>query len=171
MILYPTNALVEDQISRLRSAVESNNPHNSTPQFFFGRYTGATIGYGDLRGMKRAWIQKEADDLLDMERLRDGLEESPQEVTCNFPDPRQGELLTRWDMLASPPDILVTNYSMLDVILMREREAPIFESTRQWLQEDPERCFTLVVDELHSYRGRREPKFPSSSETFFGELA
>lgn len=153
MILYPTNALVEDQISRLRSAVESNNPHNSTPQFFFGRYTGATIGYGDLRGMKRAWIQKEADDLLDMERLRDGLEESPQEVTCNFPDPRQGELLTRWDMLASPPDILVTNYSMLDVILMREREAPIFESTRQWLQEDPERCFTLVVDELHSYRG------------------
>ena len=56
-------------------------------------------------------------------------------------------------MLASPPDILVTNYSMTNVMLMREREAPLFEATRNWLAADPSRCFTLVVDELHSYRG------------------
>ena len=75
------------------------------------------------------------------------------DITCQFLDPRGGELLTRWDMLASPPDILVTNYSMINVMLMREREAPIFEATRRWLAADQERCFTLVVDELHAYRG------------------
>ena len=45
MILYPTNALVEDQISRLRRAVMSaQEPAAEAPRFFFGRYTGATIG-------------------------------------------------------------------------------------------------------------------------------
>src|SRR5690606_41465164 len=36
---------------------------------------------------------------------------------------------------------------------MREREAPIFEATRRWLEADDRHCFTLVVDELHTYRG------------------
>ena len=85
--------------------------------------------------------------------MRDGLAHRDREIKCQFPDPRRGELLTRWDMLESPPDILVTNYSMINVMLMREREAPIFEATRLWLASGQERCFTLVVDELHSYRG------------------
>ena len=42
------------------------------------------------------------------------------------------EMLTRWDMIESPPDILVTNYSMLNVILMREREDRMFTSTARW---------------------------------------
>ena len=53
-------------------------------------------------------------------------------------------------MVEQPPDILVTNYSMLNVMLMREREVPLFEQTAGWLAEDESRAFTLVVDELHT---------------------
>ena len=49
--------------------------------------------------------------------------------------------------------MLVTNYSMLNIMLMRTIEAPIFDATRIWLREDRSRVFHLVVDELHSYRG------------------
>ncbi len=69
------------------------------------------------------------------------------------PTPRRAELLTRWDMICDPPDVLVTNYSMLNVMLMRRLEDPIFEQTRAWLEFDPANVFTLVVDELHLYRG------------------
>ncbi|MGS1016886.1 hypothetical protein [Allosphingosinicella humi] len=74
-------------------------------------------------------------------------------LRAQFSDPRCGEMMTRWDMIAHAPDILVTNFSMLNVMMMREVEEPIFAATRNWLAEDPDRSFTLVVDELHSYRG------------------
>src|SRR5262249_54993570 len=75
------------------------------------------------------------------------------DLLSQFSDPRTGELLTRWDMVATPPDVLVTNYSMLNVMLMRDREEQLFRQTQQWLAADPFRCFTLVIDELHTYRG------------------
>jgi DEAD/DEAH box helicase domain-containing protein len=43
MILYPTNALVEDQISRLRRALIRASARG-VRQLYFGRYTGATLG-------------------------------------------------------------------------------------------------------------------------------
>ena len=154
MVLYPTNALVEDQVSRLRLAVESVAAGDSRPEIFFGRYTGATLGLGAMPALKsEPRVRRLAGDLREMENERDGLAHREAKIRCQFPDPRRGELVTRWDMLASPPDILITNYSMTNVMLMREREAPIFEATRRWLAGDPERCFTLVVDELHAYRG------------------
>ena len=154
MILYPTNALVEDQVSRLRLAVESFVSGDSPPEIFFGRYTSATLGLGEVPSSRsEPRVRRLAGELRDMESERDGLAHREDEIKCQFPDPRRGELLTRWDMLASPPDILVTNYSMTNVMLMREREASIFEATRRWLAADSERCFTFVVDELHAYRG------------------
>ena len=154
MILYPTNALVEDQISRLRQAVETVGFDDSAAGLFFGRYTGATLGLGEVPSqLRQRNVRQIARELVEMERMRDGLAHRDREIKCQFPDPRRGELLTRWDMLANPPDILVTNYSMINVMLMREREAPIFKATRRWLALDQERCFTLVVDELHAYRG------------------
>ena len=67
---------------------------------------------------------------------------------------------SRWDMQSTPPDIMITNYSMLNIMLMRSVEEEIFEKTRHWLANDPlrdtnhpERVFHLIVDELHSYRG------------------
>ena len=60
---------------------------------------------------------------------------------------------SRWDMQDHAPDILITNYSMLNIMLMRGVEAGIFDQTRSWLQADPSHVFHLVVDELHTYRG------------------
>ncbi len=69
-------------------------------------------------------------------------------------------MLSRWDMQADPPDILVTNSSMLGTMLAREVEAPIFEQTKEWLERDPDAYFYLVLDELHligAPRGRKRP--------------
>ena len=61
---------------------------------------------------------------------------------------------SRWDMQDDPPDILITNYSMLSIMMMREIDDPIFKKTREWLEEDKENhLFHLIVDELHLYRG------------------
>jgi len=60
---------------------------------------------------------------------------------------------SRWDIQDYPPDILITNYSMLNIMLLRERDQSIFEKTVQWLSADASHVFTIVVDELHMYRG------------------
>ena len=70
-----------------------------------------------------------------------------------FPRMGGGEMWSRWDMQDSPPDILITNYSMMNIMLMRSMEMPIFDLTRQWLERDRSRVFHMVVDELHTYRG------------------
>lgn len=155
LILYPTNALVEDQISRLRRAImRAHSAASELPLFFFGRYTGATLGSGLLpRRNSERRVQKVAEELLRMERDRDRMQTDDLDLTSQFPDPRTGELLTRWDMVTAPPDILVTNYSMLNVMLMRDREATLFEQTAEWLRTDDRHTLTLVIDELHTFRG------------------
>ena len=60
---------------------------------------------------------------------------------------------SRWDMQDHPPDLLITNYSMLNIMLMRSIESGVFRQTRQWIEADPRHVFHLVVDELHTYRG------------------
>jgi ATP-dependent helicase YprA (DUF1998 family) len=50
-------------------------------------------------------------------------------------------------ILESPPDILLTNYVMLELILTRPVERPLIRAA-QGLQ-------FLVLDELHTYRGRQ----------------
>jgi hypothetical protein len=42
---------------------------------------------------------------------------------------------------------------MLEYMLLRPIERPIFEKTREWLASDPRNKFTLVLDEAHMYRG------------------
>ncbi|MGD9933419.1 MAG: DEAD/DEAH box helicase, partial [Dehalococcoidia bacterium] len=151
MILYPTNALVEDQVTRLRRAIR-NCKVSGGPRLYFGRYTGQTLGVGHLP-TKGAAVREVAAELLSAERDMDGLPPGDLDLRAQFPDPREGEMFTRWDMIKAPPDIMVTNYSMLNVILLRGREQPMFEATAQWLRSDPSHVFTLVVDELHTYRG------------------
>src|SRR5690606_2833266 len=46
--------------------------------------------------------------------------------------PDDSELLTRHEVQIAPPDLLVTNYSMLEYMLMRPIERPIFDRTREW---------------------------------------
>ena len=64
-------------------------------------------------------------------------------------------MLCRWDMQAAPPDILVTNYSMLEYMLIRPIEDPMFQATRQWLAGGEDRALTLVLDEAHTYTGAK----------------
>src|SRR5207248_9121968 len=67
--------------------------------------------------------------------------------------PDDPELLTRHEVLANPPDLLVTNYSMLEYMLMRPLERPVFDATKAWLHENPDERLFLVIDEAHLYRG------------------
>ncbi len=54
----------------------------------------------------------------------------------------------RDQILANPPDILLTNYVMLELILTRPDERSALIKAAQGLQ-------FLVLDELHTYRGRQ----------------
>jgi very-short-patch-repair endonuclease len=53
----------------------------------------------------------------------------------------------RDQLLKNPPDILLTNYVMLELILTRWKDRPLIESSRE--------LSFLVLDELHTYRGRQ----------------
>ncbi|QNN51795.1 DEAD/DEAH box helicase [Nocardioides mesophilus] len=156
MVLYPTNALVEDQMTRLRRAARRIGAALPDQPLWFGRYTGVTLGTSrrpaDGRGPAFAGL---------VSNLEDQTSEFARLVEANvsegdlaqFPDPRAHEMLIRWDMVETPPDVLVTNYSMLNAMLMRAFEDPLFEQTRTWLAASPDNVFTLIVDELHLYRG------------------
>jgi hypothetical protein len=63
------------------------------------------------------------------------------------------ELLTRHEVQESPPDLLITNYSMLEYMMMRPIERPIFDKTRAWLDAFPDEKILVVMDEAHLYRG------------------
>lgn len=70
-----------------------------------------------------------------------------------FPSVDGSEVVSRWDMQEHPPDILITNVSMLSAMLNREVDEPIFAKTKEWLEGDPNAYFYLVLDELHLQRG------------------
>lgn len=154
-ILYPTNALVEDQITRLRRALRRIVAQPDGRQLWFGRYTGATLGSGTAPSGPRD-KQKLFEAAREVRALVDEYDALRGEVNLDlaqFSDPRQGEMMTRWEMVADPPDVLVTNYSMLNVMLMRDLENPLFDATKRWLAMDESHVVSLVVDELHLYRG------------------
>ncbi len=156
MVLYPTNALVEDQMTRLRRAISSLWNSSDDNPIWFGRYTSVTLGNREFPPKKSSPAFKSVKrDLqaLESEQRKLLTTESGSQLQDQFSDPSGAEMLCRWDMIASAPDILITNYSMLNVMLMRKAEDPIFESTKNWLAEDESNVFTLVVDELHLYRG------------------
>ncbi|MFW5710787.1 MAG: DEAD/DEAH box helicase [Spirochaetota bacterium] len=60
---------------------------------------------------------------------------------------RDSIITDREVMLSSPPDILLTNYKMLDLLLLRAAYAPLFAGNR------PQTLKYLVVDEIHTFDG------------------
>ncbi len=175
LVLYPMNALVEDQMVRLRKALDSDAAHAAMDsnfkgnRIFYGRYTGATKVTGWLKHPRitTADEQKKADNRVadlrgyfrkleeTQEAVKEALNEegADQSLPFNFPRVPGNEAVSRWDMQKTPPDILITNTSMLATMLVREIDEPIFASTRQWLESDPDAYFYLVIDELHLQRG------------------
>lgn len=58
-----------------------------------------------------------------------------------------GVITSREEMRKSPPDILMTNYKMLDYLLLRQSDRGL------WSENQPDTLRYLVVDELHTFDG------------------
>ena len=122
MILYPMNALANDQRVRLgeicRGLIERGSGFMPT----FGQYIGQTP-------------ENERDHWRHAEKWKE--ERLP------------GELVFRKEMRANPPHILLTNYSMLEYLLIRPDDSPLFDngSGKHWQ--------FIVLDEAHQYKGTR----------------
>ena len=184
LVLYPMNALVEDQLTRIRKALDSDDAkkwfarYRQGNRFYFGRYTGDTPISGnkdlqktdpdqykykkkELKAKLRAiddaatQVEKYSQEILptDNEDIRRAKEEAP----FFFQRLDGSEMRSRWDMQECPPDIFITNFSMLSIMMMRAEEEDIFEKTKIWLKEGRDsgekRIFHLIIDELHLYRG------------------
>ena len=75
------------------------------------------------------------------------------ENNIHKPDPFDAEYITRFEMQTNTPDILITNYSMLEYMLMRQIESGIWDDTKEWLNSSKENKLLVVLDEAHMYRG------------------
>ncbi len=195
MLIYPMNALVEDQLSRIRKALDSddtrqiieNNYNNN--HIYFGRYNSTSPVSGKLykydddgsivpNTYKVKQLKKELKTIEDSnDELSNFLALNPEnlnneeikDLIANFQRLDGAEMRTRFDMQETPPDIMITNFSMLSIMLMRNIEDSIFDKTKKWLEcntefdkeltpkqkelEREERIFHLIIDELHLYRG------------------
>jgi len=171
LVMYPMNALVEDQLVRLRQALDSDEArawfatHREGHRFYFGRYTRRTPVSGPpTNARKRSELRRaleEADRrweavLREEEVARAGGVPFDSRKRLFLPRVEasgSAEMRSRWDMQESPPDILITNYTMLNIMLLRDLEQPMWEQTRAWLHDSEDHVFSLVVDELHMHRG------------------
>ena len=132
------------------------------------RWRRSVVSEGSPR-LREAMVRFEADQAAALDHdararqaaLAEG-KEPPEATRFIFPAMDGGEMVSRWDMQACPPDILVTNASMLGAMLAREVEDQIFDKTRDWIASDPDAYFYLVFDELHLVRGSpgTEVSFP-----------
>jgi len=107
IILYPMNALVNDQVERL---------------------------YRWLKGQKK----------ITLFHLTSETPENPKRADeIGYPQFEACRIRTREEARTTPPDILVTNYSMLEYMLCRPQDAPFFSPELR----------TFVLDEAHLYSG------------------
>ena len=161
LILYPMNALVEDQLTRLRKALDSddarewfgNNLQDNC--IYFGRYNSTTPVSGELKKKENGTdiinrykiealkkelkaIENDANRVNEyiVEKLQSGeiSESDAKDLISFFPRIDGAEMRTRFDIQVAPPDILITNYSMLSIMLMRDIDSGIFDKTREWLE-------------------------------------
>jgi len=122
LILYPMNALANDQRERLGDICERLRKGGSQFRFTFGQYIGETP-----------------------EDENDSRRHARDHIANRLP----GELVLRSQMRDNPPHILLTNYSMLEYLLIRPYDSPLFDDGRaQWWT-------FLVLDEAHQYRGSK----------------
>ena len=116
LLLYPMNALANDQLKRLRHMLKQ------IPAITFGRYTGET------------------EDKLNYATDRFHLQFPGEEILPN-------ELICRQQLRDTPPHLLLTNYSMLEYLLLRPEDHSFFDGVpaSHWR--------FIVLDEAHTYDG------------------
>lgn len=178
LILYPMNALVADQVGRLRKMMgdqegrfhavcrELGN-NGRFPQF--GMYTGRTPYYGANDHKQNEELSKTLlKDLINISEESRAALKSINKMPAkrdlarfvqqlkddiHYTDSEDAELITRQEMLLNCPDILITNYSMLQYMLIRSTEQPIWDSTIAWLNQSSDNKILFVIDEAHMYKG------------------
>jgi ATP-dependent helicase YprA (DUF1998 family) len=192
LLLYPMNALVNDQLSRIRRlfgtpAASMVISRGRGRPVRFASYTGRSpypgprsnerdtgrieplfndfylplLNNGSVAKLQEIgqWPAKDmvafyAEDQVEVKTGRSG----KQSKSRNWKDrlvtqPGDRELMTRHESQIVCPDLLITNYSMLEYMLMRPIERPIFQQTRDWLRSDERNELIIVLDEAHMYRG------------------
>ena len=201
MVLYPMNALVNDQLGRLRllfgdERVRAMFQEWSGRTAKFARYTSRTP-YAGVRTKQKDGrrLKSIGDFFVELEKAAERHETGKPVVPAE--DERaheivgvlkergkwpakesvaewfgQGEwkdkagnfrraitreddaeLLTRDEVQRTAPDLLITNYSMLEYMMLRPIERTIFRQTKAWLAQCPDEKFLIVLDEAHLYRG------------------
>jgi len=122
LLLYPMNALANDQLRRLEEIATWLAISHPDLNMTFGRYVGDTP-------------EKKAEGENKFRLANPGKE------------PIKGELLSREEMRENPPHILLTNYAMLEYLLLRPYDSPFFDGSnaKHWKY--------LVLDEAHIYNG------------------
>lgn len=198
LLLYPMNALVNDQVARIRRLLGNSRVSDIVSSgrdrpVRFGSYTGRTSYPGprtssrdgsriaplfedfynriEQRPELKARLQSvgrwPSKDLIGFYNANATAQKAYKETTKRagqsytdwnwknrlITQPRDRELMTRHEMQTTCPDILVTNYSMLEYMLMRPIERTIFDQTSEWLAADERNELILVLDEAHMYRG------------------
>src|SRR6266566_364964 len=178
LILYPMNALVNDQLTRLRALF--GDPHlaswfgqryKTRRPVRFGMYTSRTPYPGMMSVDKNSkqllplldyyltLAQEQPEQTqelkargrwpeLDLETFRTAILAGETHVSEN-----DYELYSRHQMQLCCPDILITNYSMLEYMSMRPIERTIFQQTAEWLRQDAANTLLIVLDEAHLYNG------------------
>ncbi|NEV62345.1 DEAD/DEAH box helicase [Thiorhodococcus minor] len=124
LLIYPMNALANDQL------------YYRIAPLFGQQLAEARISFGRFTSQIRANTRRdeEVSRLRENDKLMDAL-------GGQVPDHWR---LTREEMLEQPPRILITNYAMLEHLLLLPRNAPLFA-------QDTLEC--IVLDEIHTYTG------------------
>ncbi len=123
IIIYPLNALVNDQLGEWEQMLKEH------PHITFARFTGQTPTSQEQYEERLKAVIKE--ELVDEQRTQ---QEQQREVGKRL----QNQLRTdppnrlnhREAIRANPPHVLITNFSMLEYLMERPVDAPIFENAR-----------------------------------------
>jgi ATP-dependent helicase YprA (DUF1998 family) len=122
LILYPMNALVNDQVKRLRQLLCRQKTTTKTK---FGFYTSRTEkdrgkAIESLREEFAAYDPEELRQLFTLAEIESIKNE--ELIDKAIEKTSQVQLLSREEMWEAPPHILITNYSMLEHMLIRPKE-------------------------------------------------
>ncbi|MCK5243461.1 DEAD/DEAH box helicase [bacterium] len=137
VIIYPLNALVNDQLTEWEEMLKDHS-HIS-----FARFTGQTP---DNQVEYESGLRAVIRDKLINEKLSQ--QELHKQIELRLADTVRNEIPNRLnhreDIRAKGPQILITNFSMLEYLLERPIDSSVFDNAS---------LKYLVLDEAHAYRG------------------